>query len=678
MVPCKSSVPGMAEFVGILHPPLRESVLTLGLAPRRNSEDKLTMRAFRTRVHILSKIMGFSLLASVILCFSVKAQSVVEVQRYARPVPYPWAVYPASTTAGSTMISGGGDFQAGDGIVIAKAGPPTKQAVPAAPKVINWSGVTGSGVISYECVGADTFEGLTAASAPTVYTNAPNFGANVLKITSISRDSAGRVTLATNSPTHVTNYGGNNNFMPEVVQIWGVVPADLDGWFTVQNSSGNTLTILTGNKSAETGSQATKGQAYSWGGAMSLQLWPALAVQCPALIANGPTTHYFIYANYGGGFTLIGSTGAYGWSAAPFSGNTWQCSTFLDWGPFFNKGYKAPPGASVPTTPPSSPQNDMLVAVVTAVSNNLLAINEKSSFTGPTVSLHDDSVQVQTAAATVSGGTLDFSPGGWYVFNAPVFINAGNNGSTWSFGAPVYVNEPIAAEGQSVKITATTALAGGHKNAEVFTGLANPMLALAQTSGDISGISFEPQSAGQLALYLGSAHNEVCKDRFDTNYDTTILAFVNGGFIDHFCDIEWSAGTQLPNSMGASIGIPNYTPPIPAFLFDSTDIIFDGMNYGDYRGIEIGGDGQWFGSGQARYEIAHVATFQSPWTPLVFVYGRSGIVRMDIEDSTMDSNWQPVFSNLGCDICTGTDFTLRANITTGGVPMSTGNVFGAH
>lgn len=621
------------------------------------------------------KISAIALFAFALLSFSTKAQSVVEVQRYARPVAEPQAVYSASTTTGSTMISAGGDFQPGDGIVIAKDGPTTKQTTPAAPKVINWSGVTGSGVVSYECVGADEFEGLTAASAPTVYKDAPTFGANVLKITSISRDPEGKITLTTANPAHLINYNGNNNFMPEVVQIWGVAPADFDGWFAVQNVSANMLTILTGNKSAEKGSPAVKGQAYYWGGAMSLQLWPSLAVQCPALIANGPTTHYYIYANYGSGFTPIGSTGAYGWSAAPFSGNTWQCGTFLDWGPFFNKGYKPPPGASVPITPPSAPQNDMLVAVVSAVSNNLIAIDKKSSFTGSTVAMHDDSVQVEKAAALVAGGTLDFA-GGWYVFNAPVFINAGNNGSTWNFAAPVYTNETIAAQGQSVKITSTIASAGGHKNTQLFRGLANPMLALSQTSGDISGIAFEPESAGQLALYLGSAHNEVCKDRFDTQYDTTILAFVNGGFIDHFCDIEWSAGTQLPNSMGASVGIPNYTPPIPAFLFDSTDIIFDGMNYGDFRGIEVGGDGQWFGSGGAHYEISHVTTFQSPWTPLVFIYGRTGVMRIDIEDSTMDSNWQPVFSNLGCDTCARMDFTLRDNVTTGSAPMSTGNPTG--
>jgi hypothetical protein len=634
------------------------------------------MQVLVARVRMIGKTTGIALFVSVILCLSVNAQSVVEVEKYARPVPHPWSVFPASATAGSNSLSSSGDFQPGDGVVIAKAGQPTKQTTPTAPKIVNWSGVTGSGVVSYECVGADEFEGLTAASEPTVYTNAPTFGANVLKIASISRDSGGKIALTTVTRARLINYNGNNNFTPEVVQIWGVTPADFDGWFSVKNVSGNTLTILTGEKTAEIGSQAAKGQPYSWG-SMSLQVWPALAVQCPALTVNGPTTHYYVYANYGSGFTLIGSTGAYGWSAAPFSGTTWESSTFLDWGPVFNKGYQPPPGASVPSKPPSAPQNDMLVAVVTADSNNVVTINEKSSFTGSTVALHDDSVQVEKAAATVYGGTLDFSPGGWYVFNAPVFINSGNNGSTWNLGAPLYVNEPIVAQGQSVKITSTSASGGGHRNTQQVMGVANPMMVFTQTAAEISGIAFEPQSAGQLALYLGSFDNEVCKDRFDAKYDTTILAFSNGGFIDHFCDIEWSARTELPNTMGASVGIPNYTPPIPAFLFNSTDIIFDGMNYGGYRGIAIGGDGKWYKSGGAHIEVKNVETFQSPWTPLVFVYGRTGIVRMDIENSTMDSNWQPVFSNLGCDICTGTDFTLRGNITTGKVPMSTGNAFGA-
>jgi hypothetical protein len=230
--------------------------------------------------------------------------------------------------------------------------------------------------------------------------------------------------------------------------------------------------------------------------------------------------------------------------------------------------------------------------------------------------------------------------------------------------------------GQSVNISSSFAIAGGLKNETIFTGVANPMLVFTDTSATVHGIDFRLLSAGQLGLYLGSYDNEICSDRFEGGYDTQIMAFANGGFMDHFCNIQWSAGTQLPNNGGAAVGIPNFTPPIPAFLFNGTSILFDGMNYGDFRGVGIGYSGQWYGPGRSDVQVENVQTFQSPWTPLVFTYGRTGIARLDIENSTMDSNWQPVFSNLGCDICSNALLQLLGNWTTGDVPQTTGDPFG--
>jgi Abnormal spindle-like microcephaly-assoc'd, ASPM-SPD-2-Hydin len=614
-------------------------------------------------------------------------QPLVNVSAYARPVPYPWKTEPTYAITGNTQVSpAGSDFQVGDGIVLAKVGNPTQQITPAAPTVSNWSGLPGSGTVSYECVGADELEGLTAASPPASVDNAPRFGANVFSITSISRDATGIITLTTSEPTGLLDSYGNG-YRPEVLQIWGVTPDDLDGWFTASSVSGNRILIKTGVLNSEAGSATVPGQPYSWT-PMSVQVWPSLLVTCPALNPDGPTTHYYIYANYGSGFQLIGSTGEFGWSAQPYSGTTWQGTSFIDWGPFFNQGYVAPPAAEVPLTPPTNAQNQMLLTTVTQVINNDVAICGPVAFcidlaqspqaTATTVAMHDDSAQVEAAAAAEGGGgTLNFDGGGSYVFNVPTRINAGGNGGTWNFASGVWANEPVIGLGQSVNITSSYAVAGGLRNATVFSGVANPMLVFTQTSASISGIDFRLLSAGQLGLYLGSFDNEVCDDRFEGQYDTQILAFANGGFIDHFCNIQWSGATQLPNNAGASIAIPNFTPPIPAFLFDSTSIIFDGMNYGDYRGVGIGYSGQWYGTGLADVQVENVATFQSPWTPLVFTYGRTGLERVDIENSTMDSNWQPVFSNLGCDICSKTVLQLSGNETTGAVPETTGDPFGS-
>jgi hypothetical protein len=617
-------------------------------------------------------------------------QSTVNVSGYARPLAVPWEVEPSQTTAGDPRISPtNNDFQVGDGIVLAKVGNPTKQVTPAAPTVSNWSGLAGSATVSYECMGADVKEGQTAAGPPATIENAPKFGANVFSITSISRDTTGTITLTTSQPTGLIDYGGNNNFAPEVLQIWGVTPDDLDGWFTASSVAGNKILIKTGSQGSETGSIAIQGDNYDFTNSMSVQVWPSLLVTCPALSPNGTTTHYYLYGNYGdgNGFNRIGGTGTYGWSAQPFSGTTWQGTSFVDWGPFFNQGYVPPPAAAVPIKPPDTPQNQMLITSVTQVIKNdanicgavasCIELAQAPEVTETTFAVHDDSVQVEAAAAAEGGGgTLNFDGGGWYVFNAPTWINAGNNGGSWNFGSQVWANEPVVGLGQSVNIYSSLATAGGLRNATIFEGVANPMLVFTETSATVSGIDFRLDSAGQLGLYLGSFDNEICNDRFDGQYDTQIMAFANGGFVDHFCNIQWSAGTQLPNHDGAAIGIPNFTPPIPAFLFNSTSIIFDGMNYGDFRGVGIGYAGQWYGNGLAFVQVENVETFQSPWTPLVFTYGRTGLSSLDIENSRMDSNWQPVFSNLGCDICNGTLFQLTANYTTGNVPQTTGDPIG--
>jgi hypothetical protein len=613
-------------------------------------------------------------------------QGTVNVSEYARPLALPWEVEPTQTTAGNRQISPtNDDFQSGDGIVLAKVGSPTQQDTPAAPSVSNWSGLTGSATVSYECVGADSLEGLTAAGPAASINNATPFGAQLFSIASIFRDSTGTITLTTSQPTGLIDYETNNDFTPEVLQIWGVTPDDLDGWYTAASVKGNTILIKTGDQSAEVGSATIQDEPYSFTDAMSMQLWPSLLVTCPALTPNGPTTHYYIYANYGSGFTLAGSTGEYGWSAQPFSGTTWQGTSFVDWGPFFNQGYVAPPAAEVPLTPPTAPQNQMLLTTVTQVINDAaicgpvapcIDLAQAPQATASTIAQHDDSAQAEAAAAVEGGGgTLNFDGEGFYVFNVPTWIAAGGNGSTWNFGSQVWANEPVIGLGQSVNLTSSFAVAGGLRNATVFSGVANPMLVFSQTAANISGIDFRLLSAGQLGLYLGSYDNQVCDDRFEGQYDTQIMAFANGGFIDHFCNIQWSAGTQLPNNGGQPIGIPNFTPPIPAFLFNSTSVIFDGMNYGDFRGIGIGYAGQWYGSGLAEVQVQNVQTDQSPWTPLVFTYGRTGLVRLDIEDSVMDSNWQPVFSNLGCDVCSVHILTLIGNLTTGNVPQITGDPF---
>ncbi len=697
----------------------------------------------------------------------------IDVRQYgARTFTYPVQTTTATTTAGSASVSVASaiDFIAGDGIVISKAGAATTQTTPAAPTA-TVIGVTGTSTISYEVVGEDAMEGLTAASPAVTVSTAPAvFGAkpilvstysiasgvatinfssainaaanehaicsgptlntagiagiyliasapsgtsitysttaangsgsgtstdtcrlvNGFVLTSLTR--TGTTLTATTDEAH--NFNAGTAGTPTVVQIWGAYPADCDGWYTIASSTSTTFTMNTGytvpGGGTETCTIATSTQQYSWN-AMGAVVWESVLVTGPALA--GTTQKYYVYANYGSGYQLIGAT---------LPGQT----TFRDWGPFVENGYVAPPAAAIPATPPAAAQNQEFVGTIASISGTTLTLNQ----TVPTAvtsqnAYHDDSLAIQAAdnASCTSGWeTVYLSPnggGGSYVWNAPwspTTCPYPYGELPWAVGAPITANDTLTVN-SDLMFHPYRQVLGGTTAAPQFSisgyqsvsGYGNPMIAgwTAQsiTPMIVSGLEFNGSSNGQTGLFITGAYSQLSDDAFyaQTFDASTPLVIGPTGSWDHLHNIWFGGYPQLVNygvgGQGA-LGQPNFMAPIGIIKIQSggnggqTSVTMDGYNNSFGRGILLDSTlGAW--GGLLLDEFDDFETFQAPWTPLVMAVGNQQILKLKVSNAVMDSHWMPVIANLSNSQIAMHSLAAEGLITTSGVPILTGNQF---
>ena len=143
-----------------------------------------------------------------------------------------------------TVVSATG-WQKNDGVVGSKMGAATTQTTPAAPTVTPL-GVVGTSTISYKCVGADSLEGLTAASPAGSTTTGPAvFGQVPNVITAISR--SGNVVTGTVSGSLPHSSGNYHAIVMNVTWPSGVH----DGLEYITITSSTTFTY------SQTGSNET-------------------------------------------------------------------------------------------------------------------------------------------------------------------------------------------------------------------------------------------------------------------------------------------------------------------------------------------------------------------------------------------------------------------------------------
>jgi hypothetical protein len=658
-----------------------------------------------------------------------------------------------STQRTSVVVTSNSGWQVPDGLVISKAGNPTRQITPAAPTVAT-VGVSGSSAVSYECVGADFYEGLTAASPAGTVMTSPVFGQVPNPITTIARASnVVSVTVSGTLPYSSGNYhmdmmnvtwpsglhdgieyvtitsgttftysqtgpdetgtitsgktearlfngfvitsavrnAGSSNIVfttdvnhnvvvgttnyPTVIDVSGITPIDMDGEFTVSAVTSNTITVHTGQTYAATETGAvnvgsTGAGGFAWN-QMGLYTWPSNIVTCPALA--GTTTHYYIYADYAssGTFSLIGST-------APGS------TVFQDWGPFLNASgsygvtaYAPPTAAAVPSTAPSSPQNQEYVGTITSISGTTFTVTPTipTAVSGAAV-LHDQSLAIQAAdnvACTSMGGIVYFSgpnsttAGQGYVVNAPFTLTSngcgtvGAEGLQWYGGTQLTLNDTLTDNVFGPFTIQNFSSGGVYPTAEQdnywqISGHGNPLINARWNNGFLNDdqiisdhVFYSTAGSGQVGVMAGGQYSH-----FDHTYTasngTSIGIKFYGGFANYMSNSN--IGGYLPYA-GLTIssgqvpdGLPILGPLIPNIWANNGAFYFTGQNAGYGKGIEFQGP---LANGQtiARVTVSNFSTLQNPYTPTLWLYGPTPVRSADLHNIVNDSVSMPCFAEFG-------------------------------
>lgn len=670
-----------------------------------------------------------------------------DVTRYGARAGLPTgAVTTARTVAGNENVTLGSasGFAVGDGIVISNAGAAPSVPIPAGPAV-SVIGPVGRSTVSYECVAADYYEGLSAASAAGRASNAPEVeGAKPARIASYSisdgtatidfagaiaaregehiivsgptmqaagiagiflvksarsgseitvdakaRNSSGRgtsrdtgrmvngfiirsITRSTSGTITVTTDERHNFTVGTVVQIYGVAPMDFDGWYAIASVGADIFTINTAllPASTETGSLLQGfGENWSWN-RMGVVAWEWNMVRCPrGAGANASRVHrYYIYANYGSGYSLIGST-----LPATASMNDDVSNQFRDWGPMAEARYVPPPAANVPAVPPTTALNDEYVGRIVSIDGNVVRVRPApaASVSGAKV-FHDNSLAIQAAdnaACKNHGGAVYFRPGlGTFVWNAPFDVATANYcyWTKWILTAPVVANDTANAT-QSLIVDNSEPF--GWSAAPQFAtkpytsvaGLGNPQIE-ESNAGDLAplivrGLAFTAQSNGQTNLYDADAYGDIGDSSFWANsYDAaTPLVLGGAGFSMHLHDLNVQGAPSISYGGADEPGQPKSMLPLGAIdIVDGfsgmQSVTLDGQNTFLGRGIELDSS---FGQSDMTIPLesfSNVQTYQAPWQPFVFGYSASArgpaVSYGKISNITCDSNLVPAFANL--------------------------------
>jgi len=652
----------------------------------------------------------------------------------------------ATTQAGSDRVTLGSarGFEVGDGIVISNAGAAASAPTPAGPAV-SVIGPVGHSTVSYECVAADYYEGLSAASAAGRATDAPQVeGVKPARISSYSisngtatidfaeavtaregehiilsgptmqsagiagiflvksapsgssitvdakaRNSNGRgtsrdtgrlvngfiirsITRSTSGTITVTTDDRQNFTVGTVVQIYGVAPMDFDGWYAIASAGTDTFTINTAflPSSTETGSVLRGlGENWSWN-TMGVVAWEWNMVRCPrGAGANASRIHrFYVYANYGSGYSLIGST-----LPATGSMNDDVSNQFRDWGPMAEAGYAPPPAANVPAAPPTSSRNDEYVGRIAAIDGNVVRVRPApaASVSGAKV-FHDNSLAIQAAdnaACKNHGGAVYFPPGvGSFVWNAPFDTATANYcyWTKWILAAPVVANDTadaiqslIVDNGEPFGWSAAPQFAT--KPYTSVSGVGDPQIEESNAGGlaplIVRGLAFSAQSNGQTNLYDADAYGDIGDSSFWANSHDAATPLVLGGagFSMHVHDLNVQGAPSISYGGATEPGQPKSMIPLGAIdIVDGfsgmQSVTLDGQNTFIGRGIELDSS---YGQSDMTIPIesfSNVQTYQAPWQPFVFGYstGARGpaVSYGAISNLTCDSNLVPAFANL--------------------------------
>ena len=648
-----------------------------------------------------------------------------DIQNYGGQ-PRLFSVSLETTTA--TALSGNPDltlasalhFQNGQWVVLWQAGNSTTQSTPSAPAATAEC-VVGSQSLTYQCVGADSLGGLTAASSAITITNAPNvFGnlavaissitaaagtvtatfsspinanvgntihiihvtgsgatwngvwtvvtapttssvtysvsgatgtgtisaastgrlSNVQPITAISRSALGVITITTAQPHNYVETHSTKN--PAVVIVENCSPPDLNGQYVMgTGTTGSTIVCNTGQWIATTGSVTA--------GSSTATSYEYVYVKCPAY--SGTTVAYYIYSNSpnsAAAATLIGKTmpGERGWK---------------DYGPTLMQGYVAP--GYVPTTPPSSSQNQMFGSqivsgggttalvlannVPTSVTSQRLMHDDGQALTAAFTALHATSLAFGTVFMTTPQGTSPQFPS--YIINYPTTVPAGDS---LIMGCFTYINETLEFLGGNAFWASPLGYLGSSDPAFgtspyiAVAGNASPLVWINGNAVTVQNIFFSPGGGltnnpndhnGQYGLII-QAEKVICRDcYFGAGISSTAIPCVLnspvGGMDEiQFEDCQWS-GSSVFGVLPTIVGQSAMLPAIPNLWIHGSDntggignsgqisisgtcsfqgrgILIDGLNYSNST------------EGIYNFGVGGTIEYQAPCTYSVMCWGQ--------------------------------------------------------
>ena len=562
----------------------------------------------------------------------------------------------------------------------------------------------------FTITGDKIFNGVwTLASAPTTsqvtFALSGNYGSgtvsagvttgrlsNAQLITAISRSASGLLTITTAESNNSLPTGSNK---PTIVIVENCYPESINGQFVVASASGTTLTAQTGNYTAVTGAVVANGDTTlgSPTSASTATVCEYIEVVCPTLAANdtlnstaSPTTcGYFIYSDWGSGGTLnlIGKTVG---GNSPSTGNY----HFQDWGPYQAGGFAAP--AYVPTTPPSSAQNQMWTGFISSgagTTSLVMTTNVTSSVTGGQIQ-HDDgpaliaafnaaTSSTETAAVLLSPPTATtINPE--YVFNSPISLP---NYKNLLIGCAMVCNETLSF-GTSSQVEVIPSAVNtinpsfGQRNYALVSGLGCPMFA-GNYSFSLDGVCFDIQNNGQYGLVVSGPYSIVSNCSAVANNLGTAVGLIYQN--------ATNAVIENLNTLGASpqgdqsvVGQSQFGPPIGMVWFRTTDnpnlnlvppaqVVLCGANTLSARGILFDSFGANVGLGTI-FSLGDVTWDQAATTPTFMFWGFafsdvaiSGVVN-DSSQAAVIANWTALSLS---------SVSLKNGVNAGDWPLVTGN-----
>jgi hypothetical protein len=581
-----------------------------------------------------------------------------------------------NTVANSTIVTlvGGksDDFEDGEGIDIVDAGPNTTQTInPSAPEIVS-PAISGSTKYTYQCVGADSGNGLVPG-IPGVLADGPDSFAP----TPLSNESISRV-------SNVLTIDVKNNFKvgtdarPTIVIVQGAVPQDLDGEYVIASATPTTITAITGMMVHGKEIGTTPGTSM---------VYPVVIVKCPDINQSermGPdgkniyeltTVQYAVYGNSSGRMQFISMTPPAANEKSPdhFSSKR---NEVMDWGPFLSQDTVPPAG--IPTLPPDAPTRQVFQGRIVSgggTSQFVVSPAIPSAVSGA-FAFHDDGPGI-LAAATVAkasvGGTVFLSPSkttsksGAYEINYPlnlpdsinfIFGDALNANATITFGRADSLTAVLGSEHSSFPQFSQRSYAA-------ISGFASPQIFFPENGDLIDGLGFSTLSNHQISLFVTGSQQTISNSTFYANQTlstsvvfqgpSAALHLANVAFLD-FSSIPWP-GPTIPALWFRSdynVGMPNM-------------VTLDGVNSFSYRGILLDMTGANLSS-EVNYRF-DVGEDQAPSTPLLMFYGAGYIQNVSLYGAIMDSTPAPAIGNWSSNV---NNVKLNDIVTSAQAPQVTG------